>query len=76
MGVLNVEMKPGLKVYVEGHLDPADQTSPYIQTNAMIMEYPHFMDDFIKVRLDEGVNGAKNQIIKVSKHSIYWRKQG
>ena len=68
MPVLNHEMNPGIRVYVEGF----DGEGKYIEGKAEIVEKPlSTTQNWIKIRLI-----ADGSIHRIDNDNVFWRSQG
>lgn len=74
MGMLTVEMKKGVRVRVEGHLDTEDHMSPYVNSVGYIEEMPSVLATHVSVRLEDGPN-HKDEVCMVPVGLVYWTKQ-
>ena len=74
MGMLTVEMKKGVKVRVEGHMETGDLTSPYVNSIGYIEETPLLLSTHVLVRLEDGPS-HKNEVCSVPVGVVYWTQQ-
>lgn len=76
MGMLNVEMKEGIRFLFEGHLQLGDQSSPYIRSLGTIFKKPSIGDKYVDVLLDDGPNMDKSYVYRIPTSGIFWINQG
>lgn len=72
MSMLSIEMKAGVKCYVNGHFIRGDQKSPLISSKAVILERPTFSTVYLE--LENPPEGVDKRC-RVPLEIVYWRKQ-
>lgn len=73
MAILNHEMKPGVKCYVEGFVEAGGDRF-YVQSNGIITEDPHKTDTAVDVYIEKGQNG-KPEFVTAQIENCYWIAQ-
>lgn len=74
MGVLLREMKKGIKMHFEGHITIGDPTSPYINSDCIVVEKPLYGAEYVKVKVKNGPN-TKNEIMLLPISNCFWVNQ-
>ncbi len=73
MAILNREMKPGVKCYVEGFVeDGADRF--YVQSNGLVVNDPSDSDTCAVVYLERGRGGSPEKVTALIEN-CYWISQ-
>ena len=73
MAILNNEMKPGVKCYVEGFVEAGGDRF-YIQSKGIITEEPEIKDTAVDVLVERGHNGNQ-QVVTARVENCYWISQ-
>lgn len=73
MAILNKEMKPGVKCFVEGFV-VAGGDRFYVQSNGIIAEDPDDTDVAVDVYIEKGQNG-KPEMVTAQIENCYWVNQ-
>ncbi len=73
MAILNNEMKPGVKCYVEGFVEAGGDRF-YVRSKGIITEEPEIKDTAVDVLVEKGHNG-KHQIVTAQIENCYWISQ-
>ncbi len=73
MAILNNEMKPGVKCYVEGFVEAGGDRF-YIRSRGIITEEPEIKDTAVDVLVEKGHNGNP-QIVTARIENCYWISQ-
>lgn len=73
MAILNNEMKPGVKCYVEGFVENGG-ASVYIQSNGIVTEDPHEVDQAVDVYVEKGPEGIPC-VVTAPIENCFWINQ-
>lgn len=73
MAILNREMKPGVKCFVEGFVE-AGGDRIYISSNGIIAENPDDTDVAVDVYVEKG-QGGKPEMVTAQIENCYWISQ-
>ena len=74
MGVIQRDLKEGLRVFVEGYLSNNDGDKVKVASVGYVISAVHIADNYVKVRLDKGPNG-KQEVMKVPVSNIFYISQ-
>lgn len=72
MSMLVIEMKAGIKCYVDGPSVSGDPWSTHISSKALILEKPTFSTVYVELENPPECVGKR---CRVPITSVYWRKQ-
>lgn len=74
MGVLRIEMKKGIKMHFEGHIEIGNPKSPYLNSDCVVVEKPAEFAEYVKVRMKRGLI-KNNEIMLVPISNCFWINQ-
>lgn len=73
MAILNKEMKPGVKCYVEGFVEDGGDRF-YVQSNGIVVNDPSDSDTAAIIYIEKGHNG-KPETVTALIENCYWISQ-
>ena len=73
MAILNKEMKPGVKCYVEGFVEAGGDRF-YIRSKGIVTETPDVLDEAVDVLVEKGHHG-KHELVTAKIENCYWISQ-
>ncbi len=73
MAILNKEMKPGIKCYVEGFVTSGGDRF-YVKSKGIIVEEPDITDSAVDVLVEKGQHG-KAETVTAQIENCYWISQ-
>lgn len=74
MAILNKEMKPGVKCFVEGFVE-AGGDRMYVQSNGLIAEDPDDTDTAVDVYVVKGPHHGTPEMVTAQIENCYWISQ-
>ncbi|MBQ8139579.1 MAG: hypothetical protein IJ195_09015 [Lachnospiraceae bacterium] len=73
MAILNKEMKPGVKCYVEGFVEAGGDRF-YVRSKGIVVETPDVLDSAVDVLVEKGHHG-KHELVTAKIENCYWISQ-